>query len=141
MLAYCRLCPSINNICLYLSDSQSQLRLIAVRSSGTAQVLSFKNRDHVWSSSGDKKFEAAPDPLPGSGFVMKLKTGTRCVANRSMLNSIQDHENSQVIFVSAGTKSVRCILDVTGDRIGKADWATNGTVQSVQVVERLGTPL
>lgn len=107
-------------------------------------MLSFKrNKDDLlsWSLSGEKKLEGAPRPLHGGGFVMKLKTGTQCLANRMGLNSMQQYEESPVLYLSTGSKGARCVLNVTGDRLGKVDWATNGTVQDVQVVERLGNYL
>jgi len=39
-----------------------------------------------------------------------------------------------------GAKGVRCIADITGERVGKADWNSKvGGVESVQIVEKSGS--
>ena len=88
--------------------------------------------------------DGSAHPVPGSSFVLDAKRGTRCRADRNGLASaLQPGEGGaaerQYVWVSAGAKGVRSMLNVNGERIAKADWGSKvGTVLHVEIVGRLG---
>ena len=86
--------------------------------------------------------ETLPSPIPHGSFVLDAKTGIPWRADRNRLGiSLQEGTatDTHVLWISAGGKGVRCVADVTGEKIGKADWGHKlGAVRNVQVVERNG---
>lgn len=74
--------------------------------------------------------------------MLDANTGAPMKANRSGLAaSLQSSsgDNVHCLWVTTGAKGVRCILDITGERVGKADWGSKvGGVESVQVIEKNG---
>jgi len=73
--------------------------------------------------------------------VLDSKTGLQRKANRNRLAaSLEPGAEAHSIWITAGTKGVRCVSDITGERIGKAEWGNKvGSVQSVKVIERNGS--
>lgn len=82
------------------------------------------------------------DPLREGTFVINSKNGSICKADKSHFAEIVHFgggESQSVIFITAGAKSVRSYSNITGERVGKADWNSKyGKVIAVQIVERLG---
>jgi syntaxin-binding protein 5 len=82
------------------------------------------------------------DPLREATFVINSKSGSICRADKTHFAEIVRFgggEGQPVIFITAGAKSVRSYSNITGERVGRADWSSRyGKVIAVQVVERLG---
>jgi hypothetical protein len=82
------------------------------------------------------------EPLPGGTFVLDSKTGIRRKADSSRLAlSLQTPSGLEPpgILIVAGAKGIKCIADLTGEKLGKAEWSgKSGTAQSAQVVEKMG---
>lgn len=83
-----------------------------------------------------------PQPFRDGTFVIASKSGALCKADRgrfaAMLQS-DSRVDESVILITAGAKGVRSFANITGERIGKADWSSrHGDVIGVQIVERLG---
>lgn len=82
------------------------------------------------------------DPLRDGTFVISSKSGTLCKADRSRFADVlhfSNQESEPVVLVTAGAKGVRSFANITGERVGKADWSSkHGEVIRVQIVERLG---
>jgi len=74
--------------------------------------------------------------------VLDANTGVPIKADRSRLAaSLQpsDRNHPHCLWVSVGSKGIRCIADITGDRVGKADWNNKvGGIENVQIVEKNG---
>lgn len=86
--------------------------------------------------------ETLPSPIPNGSFVIDANTGAPVTANRSRLAASlrnSDGHDVQYVWVTSGAKGVRCFANITGERIGKADWSAKvGAVESVQIVEKNG---
>jgi hypothetical protein len=86
--------------------------------------------------------KAISSPLPEGTFVINSKNGAFCKADRLRFADIlhfHDQEDDSVILVTSGTKGVRSYVNITGERVGKAEWSTKfGDVIGVQIVEQLG---
>lgn len=89
--------------------------------------------------------EAMSHAIPGASFVINVKSGTKIKADRSGLaevlgSSAEDATKKKSFWISAGAKGVKCVIDITGDRIGKADWPSKfGNVEKVAVVKKSST--
>jgi hypothetical protein len=85
-----------------------------------------------------------PNPFPDGTFVINGKTGVLCKADRGRFADMLHFAESAgetVILVTSGTKGVRSFVNITGERVGKAEWSTKfGEVIGVQIVDRLGEP-
>ena len=81
------------------------------------------------------------EPFPDGTYVVDRKTGSHCVANRSRLSDLSDPGlSSSTYLVTAGIKGAKTFDTITGDRIGRTDWAPKtGDVRAVKLVEKLGT--
>ncbi|KAL0576712.1 Lethal(2) giant larvae sro7 [Marasmius crinis-equi] len=127
-------------VCPTSSDPQARLRLIAAKTSGSSFVFTLEQSpaDSSWKVSEEPvKIDTPNHPVPGGLFVIDAKNGARCLAVRRRLHSPSE---GRVLFVAAGMKGVRCSLDVTGDRLGRAEWNSKmGQVLSTQIVEKLGS--
>ena len=122
------------------------MRLLAQRSSRSLDVYTFTRplNGSLWEIKETPEIvEGIPDPLAFGTFVLDTKTGLKLQANRSGLTRSLEpptgsHSAGRCFVVIAGAKGVRTNLDITGERLGKADWKTKTTVKSVQVIERSG---
>ncbi|KAF5352734.1 hypothetical protein D9756_005911 [Leucocoprinus leucothites] len=126
------------------TDSKLLIRLIAIRSSGNLDVYTISQSRTGFHFEGPiTSNKAIPNPLPGGTFVISAKTGAFCKADqRHFADMIRFHEQESepVILVTSGIKGVRSFVNITGDRIGKAEWSAKfGDVIGVQIVERLGS--
>ena len=53
--------------------------------------------------------------------------------------SSEDLVKGKTFWICAGVKGVRCVVDVTGERIGRAEWPSKlGKVDRVAVVQKNG---
>lgn len=118
--------------------------MIAVRESGLSQVftLSRPAGSGAWIVDGDPmEADGVVSPFAQGNFVLDSKSGFYWKADGSRLAASHQPTPAGVhgIWIIAGAKGVRSVADITGDRIGKADWGTKvGTVQNVQIVEKSG---
>ncbi|KAL1740665.1 hypothetical protein HDZ31DRAFT_47042, partial [Schizophyllum fasciatum] len=114
-------------------DPKSQLRLLALRASGNGLVYTV-DRDGASGTSTPTpiSFEGAPSVLQAGLFVIDSKTGASWRGG--------ERPGSKPLLVSVGAKGARCNSDITGERVGKAEWSSRfGTAASAAVVEKLGS--
>ena len=81
------------------------------------------------------------EPLKEGVFVLDSKTGARIGATGSLFAASYRSESpsSPPILITVGAKGVRTYGNITGDRIGKADWGVRaGNAVAAQVVQRMG---
>lgn len=124
-------------------DPKPLLRLIAIHLSGNKDIYTISQSHEGFKFEGPVTFnKVMPNPLPNGTFVVDAKTGASCKADRQrFMDMLRFHEKEvgPVVLVAAGMKGVRSFLNITGERIGKAEWSTkSGPLVSVQIVERLG---
>lgn len=89
-----------------------------------------------------KKADAISNPLPHGIFVIDSKSGFHWKANKHMLATSLEPTlpDTHSLFIVTGTKGAKVFTDITGDRIGKADWGhKSGTVRNVQILEKMST--
>ncbi|KAI0931535.1 hypothetical protein AcV5_005001 [Taiwanofungus camphoratus] len=143
-------------VCPTASDPVLYIRLIAAAKSGSTLIYTLtRATDGIWTVADTSEAAEAPArPIPGGSFVLDAKSGMRCRVDRQGLATIIGNGGSDMdergrvespgkrkgcIWVCAGAKGVRCIADVTGERIAKADWGSKmGTVKHVEVIEKNG---
>jgi len=122
-------------------DPKPLLRLIAIRLSGNKDVYTISQSHEGFKFEGPVTFnKVMPNPLPNGTFVVDAKTGVSCKADRQrFMDVLHEKEVGPVVLVAAGMKGVRSFLNITGERLGKAEWSTkSGVVIGMQIVERLG---
>lgn len=134
-------------ICGIKKDSFPRIRLLAIQKSGNACIYTIEHNN----STGHYKFvdtsaaEGQPLPLtdPDSSFVISADTGLRCRADGHSLHTALDSDTSLTstqkhsVWITAGVRGARAILDVNGDRVGKTEWPNKaGTVLQVRLIER-----
>jgi syntaxin-binding protein 5 len=124
-------------------DLQLRIRLIAIHASGATRIFTFVPSGTSYTIASEPTLtETLANPIAHSSFVLDAKTGSLCKADRSRLGiALQATAtvNTHVLWISASGKGARCVADVTGEKLGKAEWnPKEGTVWSVQVVERNG---
>lgn len=82
--------------------------------------------------------------MGGASFVIDAKSGNRWRANRAGLASAlsasdDDLEKGKIFWVSAGVKGVRCVVDITGERLARVEWPSKfGKVERVAIVQKNG---
>ncbi|KAI0081067.1 hypothetical protein K474DRAFT_1656898 [Panus rudis PR-1116 ss-1] len=120
-----------------------QVLLIATRDSGATSIYTvYRTAEGSWAVKDmPAKTDAVPHPLPNSSIVIDSKTGYRCSANRNGLSSVlappPDIDQKKTLWINAGSKGVRCVVDITGEKIGKADWGSKlGKVERIEVVQK-----
>ncbi|TFY59345.1 hypothetical protein EVJ58_g5836 [Rhodofomes roseus] len=132
--------------CPIESDPIPRIRLIATTSSGTASIYTVSRSSSGAFAIPDPPvfLDAASHPLPSGSFVLDAKTGVRVAADRQGLSTVLEANGAEgvgrrCVWVSAGTKGARCVADLDGDKLGKADWPSKaGAVVGVDVVEKNG---
>jgi len=87
--------------------------------------------------------ETFSNPVPNGSFVVDANTGALIKADRSRLAaSLQTSDRNPIhgLWVTVGSKGVRCIADITGERISKADWNNKaGEIENVQIIDKNGS--
>ena len=125
-------------------DPHLKIRLIASHASGYTQVFSLSRPSgSSWKFDGEfAETETLAHPIPHGSFVLDTDTGVPVKADSSCLaSSLQPcgRSNTSCLWITAGAKGVRCIADITGERVSKVDWDSKaGGVESVQIVEKSG---
>lgn len=86
--------------------------------------------------------ETLSNPIPNGSFIIHADTGAQIKADRNKLAaSLQSPDRYPVhgLWVTVSSKGVRCIADITGERVSKTDWNNKvGEIESAQIVERNG---
>ncbi|KAJ3908951.1 WD40 containing snare-dependent exocytosis protein [Lentinula edodes] len=125
-------------------EDRLALRLIAGHGSGASQVFTFgRSLDSSWKPTEEVvKFDGSVHPI--GMFVINSKNGSRCTADRSRLAASLDTSlispSAPVLLVMAGTKGVRCNVNITGERISKVEWNHKmGKVLTIQIVQKLSS--
>lgn len=121
------------------------MRLIAIHESGKTQVFKIsqdpKSKLYIFAQD-DSKVEGLPNVLQEGSFVIDSQKGTLLDADRSRFAAslqpeIRDISPDHCFWVMASAKGARCMLDISGERIAKADWNNKkNKVGHVQVIER-----
>ena len=137
--------PCIFRLIVTYADPRLKIRLIASRASGYTQIFSLRHpsRSSPWELNGEPvETEALAHPIPHGSFIVDADTGAPIKANRSRLAaSLQDSNRNNVpyLWITASAKGIRCIANIVGERVAKADWSNKiGGVESVQLVEKSG---
>lgn len=125
-------------------DGVLKVRLIISRRSGDAELVTLqttKGSGSPWGVAGEIiDFRGVSDPLPEGSFVLDSKTGKNRGATGSLF-ALSYHGElcpSPSIFITVGHKGARSYADITGERIGKADWGIRGgNAVAAQIVGRM----
>lgn len=127
-------------------DPKLKVRLLVSRSSGLTQIINLgrSSGSSSWTIDGEVlETETIPSPISRGSFVIDANNGAPLKANQKGLVATlraPSDSRSQCLWIIAGAKGVRSIVNITGERVGKADWNTKaGAVESVQIVEKNGT--
>ncbi|KAJ7103251.1 WD40 containing snare-dependent exocytosis protein [Mycena belliarum] len=126
-------------------DPQIRTRLIVGYTSGLTEILTVirETNSPGWRIDADiKKIETVAHPLVGGTFILDPKKGLPLRATKELLAQSfhPTPPETHCILITAGAKGARSFSDITGPRIGKTDWGNKtGTVQSVQIVEKMGS--
>ncbi|TFK95007.1 hypothetical protein K466DRAFT_579508 [Polyporus arcularius HHB13444] len=131
--------------CGLSSDPQPQMRLLCIADSGQTTVYTLRyDAPSTWSVDPHPVAAEAPAHLiPGGSFVLEAKKGHTLRADRKGLASVLQpgqaaDSSGKCIWVAAGAKGVRCMLDVNGERVARIEWGNKvGTVVHVEVVGHL----
>jgi syntaxin-binding protein 5 len=136
-----------------IADPACEIRLIAVRESGHSHIYTFMHSSYLQTGRDVRDTLEEADGMfhPFSEtFVLDSKTGRRrkldrrgvgLTETRRGISDSAKGDRKHCVWICAGSKGVKSVLDINGSRIAKVDWpsaAKSGTVESVQVVERLG---
>ncbi|KII94277.1 hypothetical protein PLICRDRAFT_36534 [Plicaturopsis crispa FD-325 SS-3] len=129
------------------TDTQLQVRLIAIQESGNAKVFTVKRSVAAsWTVQVEMDdAEGMSHPVPRGSFVIDSVTGLPCKADGTRLaatgqtsrgSSIESHN----VWISCGAKGAKSVGDITGDRVAKIDWGSkHGNVRSTQLIEHNGS--
>lgn len=124
--------------------------LIATHDSGSSVVYSLlRAQNSSWMvKESTEAADAMSHPLPGGSVVIDSRTGNRWKANRNGLATVmaslpEDSSHSEgarkTIWVTAGAKGVKCVVNVTGERVERVDWSSKaGKVERVEVIHKNG---
>jgi syntaxin-binding protein 5 len=89
------------------------------------------------------KMHTVENPLPGGTFVVDRKSGDKRVPDKAMLGACLQPPTAvadlRSFLIVSGTKEVKCFANITGERVGKAEWDSKcGLISRVEIVERMG---
>lgn len=126
-------------------DRTPRILLIAVRASSATTIHTvLRSQNGAWTvKTHPEKTEAASHPFPGGSIVINT-TGYSCNADRNGLSvaltpPTNPSEVKRSIWVTAGSKGVRCVADITGEKLGRTEWGSKvGKVEQVEVVRKNG---
>lgn len=126
-------------------DPTPRVLLLVVRQSGSTDIYAMsRSPDGSWSISDQTEHaEGSSNPLPDASFVIDSKNGRRCKADGNGLitamNPTSDPTKGRYLWITAGTKGARCVVDITGDRLGRVEWPSKaGKVEKVSFVQKNG---
>ncbi|TBU49995.1 lethal giant larvae like, C-terminal-domain-containing protein [Dichomitus squalens] len=133
--------------CALDTDPEVRIRLIGTAASGQTSIYTLEHKaPSTWIVEHPPAVvEGSARPVSGGSVVLDAKSGARRPANRTGLASVLQKDEAfgadpspKYIWVCAGAKSVRTLLDVNGERIAKVEWGSKvGTIEHVEVVGRL----
>lgn len=115
--------------------------LVATRTSGSTTVLTIsRSQSGAWDVQDSlETTDGSSNPIQGGSVVIDTK-GNPYKADRSGLAvslASGDVERKRSIWISAGAKGVKCVGDITGERLGKTEWGSKvGKVEQVAVVRK-----
>lgn len=135
-------------------DPTPRVRLIISHRSGTIRVFTLMQAaSGEWSVNPDiEKLEGLEHPISRGVFVLQAKTGTSRAASRATFKEAlqggadptlakggdEKDDGAHCFFISAGEKGVKCQVNFSGGRAGKAEWGKGKKIECVQVVGRNG---
>ena len=127
-----------------VEDIFPRVRLLATRESGATTIYSLSRSDSgSWSVSEHRETtDGVSHTIPNASFVLDLKLGAARKADRSGLaevihSSAEEAVKGTSFWVTAGAKGVKCVLDITGERIGRAEWPSKiGKVENVTITRK-----
>ncbi|KAI0756487.1 lethal giant larvae like, C-terminal-domain-containing protein [Daedaleopsis nitida] len=130
--------------CGLSTDPPARMRLLCTTASGQTNIYTLEYVvPSTWKiSTTPVTVEGSVQPLAAGSFVLDAKTGKSCRADRNGLATVLQQDRAetdkQYLWISAGTKGVRCMLNVNGERVAKLDWGHKvGNVIHVEIVGRL----
>ncbi|CAL1694488.1 unnamed protein product [Somion occarium] len=125
------------------SDPTPRILLLIIRSSGTTNIHTItRSSTGSWSvKENPEKTDAASHPLPGGSFVIDAKGNGMKASRHALATALAPPSDpSQVkrgIWINAGARGVRCTADITGEKLGRAEWGSKiGKVEQVEVVHK-----
>ncbi|KIJ66213.1 hypothetical protein HYDPIDRAFT_26582 [Hydnomerulius pinastri MD-312] len=128
------------------ADLDVAIRLIAIHASGTTNIykIARKQGSKAYSIAGVVTAETLPDTLPHCSYVIDANNGAPLHADgirlaASMQSSTAKAKANDCLWVTVSPTGARCNVDITGDRIGKADWNRKHAILDGQIVERNGS--
>lgn len=126
------------------TDIFPRVRLLATRDSGATTIYPLsRSADGVWAASTQRETtEGVSHAIRDASFVIGTKLGAPSRADRAGLaevihSSAEDAVKGASFWVTAGAKGVKCVVDITGERIGRADWPSKaGRIENVVIVRK-----
>ncbi|KAI0705856.1 lethal giant larvae like, C-terminal-domain-containing protein [Cytidiella melzeri] len=125
------------------ADPTPRILLLAIHMSGSTMIYNvLRSPDGTWSVSDQTEHtDSSSQPLPHASFVLESRNGRICKAERdglvSALNPNPSVARGRYFWVTAGAKGVKCVVNITGDRIGRAEWPSKaGKVEKVCVIQK-----
>jgi syntaxin-binding protein 5 len=125
-------------------DIFPRVRLIATRGSGNTTIHALsRSSSGAWAVSEHRETtEGISHAIPRASFVLDAKNGAHRKADRSGLAEVihsdaEDARKGTSFWVTAGAKGAKCAVDITGERIGRAEWPSKtGKVERVVVIKK-----
>lgn len=124
-------------------DLTPRILLIATRASGDTTIFTIeRSQSGVWEvRENPETTEGFSNPIPGGSVVIDIK-GNKYKADRNGLAAALaggEVERKRSIWINAGAKGVKCVGDITGDRLGKVEWGSKvGKVEQIAIVQKNG---
>ena len=135
------------NLLQAMSDPIPRVMLLVVRQSGSTDIyVMLRAPDGSWSvndKAEPEHAEGVASPLPDASFVIYSKSGRSCKADGNGLitsmNPTAESTKGRYLWITAGAKGAKCVVDITGERIGRIEWPSKtGKVERVSIVRKSG---
>lgn len=140
---------------IFFTEEALHVRLLACHRSGTVDVYTLVNPEssgRIWTVSDViEKLDGSDHPMPRGSFVINAKNGaSRAAARQNFSEALEGRAGSprskekkedgkaHCFWISVGEKGARCIVNYTGNRVGKVDWGKGVNVECVEVIDRSG---
>ncbi|KAI0093981.1 lethal giant larvae like, C-terminal-domain-containing protein [Irpex rosettiformis] len=124
-------------------DPSPRILLLVVRQSGSTDIyVILRSSDGIWSVNDQTEHAEGPSsPLPEGSFVIDSKSGRSCKADGNGLiatmNPTAELTKGRYLWVTAGTRGARCVVDITGEKLGRVEWPNKGSkVERVSIVHK-----
>ncbi|THH26967.1 hypothetical protein EUX98_g7215 [Antrodiella citrinella] len=129
------------------ADATYRVLLIATNDGGSSTIYSLaRSQTGTWTvKDSAEPAEAISHPISGGSLVIDARSGARCRANRhglatALASSPEDamiRDVRKTIWVSAGAKGAKCVVNITGERVERVDWGSKaGKVERVEIVHK-----